>query len=184
MPTVYLPSRCIDIKPLVALQVCIIMCLNLVRAVYGDSDHADAIVKLMDCYARDIAGGGEPLCENVKFNLASSLEKFPGAFSFLAEMDGEFVGLINCFTGFSTFKCQPIINIHDVIVLPEARGKKVCAKLLEKVEQEALTRGCCKLTLEVLENNHAAQSAYRKFGFDGYELASDMGRALFWQKLL
>ncbi len=46
------------------------------------------------------------------------------------------------------------------------------------------TRDCCKLTLEVLEGNHIAQAAYTKFGFSGYELDPEMGRALFWEKKL
>ena len=41
-----------------------------------------------------------------------------------------------------------------------------------------------KLTLEVLEGNSVAQSAYRAFGFEGYELDPQMGKALFWQKKL
>ena len=56
--------------------------------------------------------------------------------------------------------------------------------MLEKVEQIAIERGCCKLTLEVLEGNQAAQNSYQKFGFSAYELDPEMGRALFWDKKL
>ena len=56
--------------------------------------------------------------------------------------------------------------------------------MLEKVEEAARERGCCKLTLEVLERNHAAQNAYRRFGFAPYELSSETGRAMFWEKTL
>ncbi len=77
-----------------------------------------------------------------------------------------------------------LINIHDVIVLDEFRGLNISQLMLEKVEQVALERGCCKLTLEVLEGNKVAQNAYVKFGFAGYALDPEMGQAMFWQKML
>jgi ribosomal protein S18 acetylase RimI-like enzyme len=54
--------------------------------------------------------------------------------------------------------------------------------MLSKVEEIAKAKGCCKITLEVLEGNEIAKNAYRKFGFSSYELDPAMGRALFWQK--
>ena len=56
--------------------------------------------------------------------------------------------------------------------------------MLGKVELLARDRGCCKLTLEVLEGNAVARSAYEKFGFTGYELDPAMGKAHFWEKKL
>ena len=56
--------------------------------------------------------------------------------------------------------------------------------MLNKVEEIALAKGCCKVTLEVLSNNIVAKSAYLKFGFAGYELDPKAGSALFWQKTL
>ncbi len=56
--------------------------------------------------------------------------------------------------------------------------------MLEKVEKIALDKDCCKLTLEVFEGNLVAQKSYRKFGFSAYELAPEMGQALFWEKAL
>ena len=56
--------------------------------------------------------------------------------------------------------------------------------MLERVEEIALSKGCCKLTLEVLTGNKAAKASYNKFGFVGYELDPNIGRAQFWQKLL
>ncbi|RMM86761.1 Acetyltransferase, GNAT family [Pseudomonas savastanoi pv. glycinea] len=60
----------------------------------------------------------------------------------------------------------------------------ISQKMLLKVEEIARQRGCCKLTLEVLEGNEVAQGAYRKLGFDNYQLSPEMGRAMFWQKAL
>ena len=53
-----------------------------------------------------------------------------------------------------------------------------------RTELIARQLGCCKLTLEVLENNLGAQASYRKAGFAPYQLDPQAGRALFWQKPL
>ena len=46
------------------------------------------------------------------------------------------VGAAVCFIGFSTFAAKPLINIHDFVVLPAARGKGVGRRLLEAVEKK------------------------------------------------
>ena len=74
------------------------------------------------------------------------------------------------------------MNVHDLVVAPEYRGRGISKKLLAKAEEIARELGCCKLTLEVLEGNKVAQAAYRAYGFDGYELNPETGKALFWQK--
>ena len=102
----------------------------------------------------------------------------------LAFIAGEPVGLVNCFEGFSTFACRPLVNVHDVVVIAAVRGQGISQKMLAKVEEIARQRGCCKITLEVLEGNEAAKGAYRKLGFSDYQLDPQMGRALFWQKAL
>lgn len=104
--------------------------------------------------------------------------------SVLAYVDSEAVGLINCFEGFSTFACQPLLNIHDVVVSREFRGQGLSKLMFAKVEEIAREMGCCKLTLEVLAGNTVAQGAYRAVGFAGFELDPAMGQALFWEKKL
>ena len=81
-------------------------------------------------------------------------------------------------------KGKPLINIHDVIVSRRWRGQGIARQMLTQVEDIARQRGCCKLTLEVLEGNKAAQRSYRGLGFEGYQLVPEMGRAMFWEKPL
>ncbi|MBA1330674.1 GNAT family acetyltransferase, partial [Candidatus Endoriftia persephone str. Guaymas] len=76
--------------------------------------------------------------------------------SLLAFIDDEPIGLINAFEGFSTFQCRPLLNIHDIIVIPRFRQQGAARQMLQRLEQIAIERGCCKLTLEVLERNLAA----------------------------
>lgn len=151
---------------------------------YHNARHAQALIQLLDIYARDPMGGAHPLSEKVKAGLVPALARHPGAFGVLA-FDGDTpVGLANCFEGFSTFACKPLANIHDFVVAPGYRGRQIGMRMLEHIERIAAERGYCKLTLEVLGNNHAAQRLYRKFGFADYRLADDAGNAQFWQKRL
>ncbi len=158
------------------------MKITLHRADYSDARHAADLGFLLNAYAEDPMGGGEPLPDAVRRNLAGALADLPHAFSFLCYIDEAPAGLVNCFMGFSTFKCRPLVNIHDIAVLPAYRGQGLGRLLLEEVEREARARGCCKLTLEVLEGNHPALRSYERFGFGAYQLDPAMGRALFWQK--
>ena len=160
------------------------MSLEILRADYTDPQHATDLVFLLNAYAEDPMGGGDPLSAYVKENLASNIAGIPHAFSILAYIDGQPAGLVNCFEGFSTFHCKPLINVHDVVVVQQFRGQGLSLQMLDRVEAIARARGCCKLTLEVLEGNPVAQNAYRKFGLDGFELDPEHGRALFWQKVL
>lgn len=160
------------------------MYIHCITADYADARQARHIVKLLDEYAQSPTGGGTCLEERVKNNLVAELSAFPGAFSVLCYVDQRPAGLVNSFMGFSTFKCKPLINIHDIVVASEFRGQGLSQVMLNKVEEIAKDRGCCKLTLEVLANNIIAQGAYRKFGFAAYQLNPEMGQAMFWEKSL
>ena len=146
--------------------------------------HAKAIVQLLDEYAREPMGGGQPLSEAVKTNLPMALSKRSNAYVILALDGNKPAGLAICFEGFSTFACRPLLNIHDVMVSARYRGQGISKRLLEQAEVIARRLDCCKLTLEVLEGNSIAQSAYRSVGFDSYQLDPTRGRALFWEKKL
>lgn len=160
------------------------MKINVISADYHNPQHASDLIQLLDGYACDPMGGGTGLADNVKDNLVHQLKTRADAFSVLCYVDGKAAGLINCFEGFSTFKCQPLANIHDVTVNSEFRGLGLSQKMLDVVEQIARDRGCCKLTLEILQGNKIAVNAYQKHGFKGYELDPQMGQAMFWEKSL
>ena len=160
------------------------MKLEIVLADYSNEQHSNDIISLLNDYALDPMGGGEELSSYVKENLVNELARQHGAITILAYIDDKPVGLINCFQGFSTFKCKPLLNIHDVVVLKQYREQGICQKMLNKVEELAKDKECCKLTLEVLERNEAAKKAYINYGFEAYELDPVNGKALFWQKTL
>lgn len=160
------------------------MTVEIVQVDYNNSQHAHHMIELLDCYATDPMGGGVALSDFTAQNLVPELAKRKDAFSLIAYVDGQPAGLTNCFEGFSTFACKPLINIHDVVVASEYRRLGISRKMFDQVEDIAKQRGCCKLTLEVLEGNSIAQSAYEKYGFKQYQLDDDNGAAMFWEKKL
>ncbi len=139
---------------------------------------------LLNAYALDPMGGGEALPEKVQQNLVATLAKRDDFFTLLCYVDEQPAGILNCVEGFSTFKCQPLLNIHDCGVLKEFRGLGISQKLFSEAEAIARSRNYCKLTLEVLQGNTIAQNAYKKLGFSGYELDENTGQAMFWEKSL
>lgn len=141
-----------------------------------------AIEMLMAHYAMDPMGGGEPLPNDVLSNLCDALAAVPNAATILIYHEEGPVALATALQGFSTFKCRPLLNIHDVIVLPEYRGRGLAQLLMAELEGLAVQRGCCKLTLEVLQGNTVARAVYQRCGFAAYELDPQQGHALFWQK--
>jgi ribosomal protein S18 acetylase RimI-like enzyme len=157
---------------------------ELMVADYHNLSHGSDMAQLLSRYAEDPMGGGKALEADIADNLARELGKLPHAFTVLCYVNQKPAGLVNCFETYSSFKGKPLVNIHDVIVVKAFRGLGLSQLMLEKVEDIAKQKGCCKLTLEVLEGNDVAQHSYRKFGFAGYELDPVMGQAMFWQKSL
>ena len=156
---------------------------------FHDPVQGAQLIELLNCYAVDPTGGAEPLSEYVRENLIEELKKRSFAYAFIAfEIKScgtkNPVGLALTFEGFSSFHSQGLLNIHDFVVKREHRGKGIGTLLLQEVERFSIAKGFCKITLEVLEKNFAAQNLYSKLGFGGYKLSEEYGSALFWSKRL
>ncbi|MDB5802646.1 MAG: family N-acetyltransferase [Rhodocyclales bacterium] len=147
-----------------------------------DDAHITSLIALLDHYAHDPMGGATGLSQYARSHLIEMLRARADYFGFLAWQDEEPIGLINCFEGFSTFAAKPLLNVHDIVVKGEHRGRGVGAGLLAAAEACAVRRGCCKLTLEVLDRNSVAMAAYKAFGFAPYALDPAAGQAIFMQK--
>jgi ribosomal protein S18 acetylase RimI-like enzyme len=160
------------------------MTIDIIQVDYHNPRQAGELIALLDEYARDPMGGGSPLSDYARHHLIAGLQTCAGAISLICYLDGKAVALTNCFAGFSTFAARPLLNIHDIMVSQAYRGRGLSRLLLEAVEAIARQRNCCKITLEVLSGNAVAQSAYRAFGFQQYQLDPASGQAQFWQKTL
>ena len=158
--------------------------IDIVRVDYGNPVHAEHLIELMNRYSCDPMGGGVPLAGSVKSRLVAELAKLPNALSLLAYRGDAAIGLANCFLGFSTFRARALLNLHDLVVLSEYRGCGVGQALLGAVENLARQHLCCKVTLEVLSNNHRAKRSYTEAGFQAYSLKEETGTAEFWEKYL
>ena len=143
-----------------------------------------ALIALLGAYAQDPMGGGSPLPDKVKAKLCDDLAAHPLAVSFIAWADDAPVGLVNAFEGYSTFMASPLLNVHDIVVLPTHRACGIGQALLAACEAHARERGCCKLTPEVLSGNARALHSYERFGFAPYTLDPSQGQALLMQKWL
>jgi ribosomal protein S18 acetylase RimI-like enzyme len=142
----------------------------IMEADLEDPQHQEAVVQLLNSYARDPMGSGRDLPEDVRNTLIPALKQHPTALIFLAFHGVNAVGIAVCFLGFSTFAARPLLNVHDLAVVPAYRRQGVGRRLLAQVEARARTLGCCKLTLEVREDNHPAQHLYQELGFgNGYQ---------------
>jgi ribosomal protein S18 acetylase RimI-like enzyme len=158
--------------------------LQLRRVDLRQATDADALVSLLDHYASSHEGGGTPLSAYAREHLVQRLADWPGFVAFIAWAGTQPVGLINCFTGFSTFSAKPLLNIHDVVVHADWRGRGMGRLLLAAAESAAVQAGCCKMTLEVLTHNTSAHTLYTRYGFAAYELDPTLGTAMFMEKKL
>ena len=156
--------------------------LTIINADFNNPAHGDMVLALLNEYAQGPMGGNEPLSDYTRANLISELAKRPTAGALIALQDDQPAGLAIYLEGFSTFACKPLLNLHDFMVSERFRGQGIAQQLLAALDQTALARGCCKITLEVLQGNEPAKALYRKSGYEGYELANDTGQAMFWQK--
>lgn len=139
--------------------------LHITPCDFTNTAHLEAVCRLMNAYIEDRMGGGEPLTKRQQLYLLDGLEQHPTAIVLLAESQGVFCGLLVAFELFSTFTVRPMINVHDLIVMPEFRRQGVGRRLLEQVIAIGEEKRCSRLSLEVRQDNVHAQALYRHLGF-------------------
>jgi GNAT superfamily N-acetyltransferase len=158
--------------------------IKIIDADLSRVDHQRAIVAMLDVFMRDPDDDGVPLPEAAKRDLIPGLRAHPACYVFLAYRGDAAVGFTICFLGFSTFNARPLINIHDIFVDAPMRGKGIGRMLLDRIESKARELNCCRLTLEVREDNQVARTLYRKFGFDRAVAGPKSVPMEFWRKPL
>lgn len=159
------------------------MTIEIHQADFSNPAHRSAIVEVLDLHARDPVSGGEPLSVEVRAELVQALQDHPAALVLLAFSGTRAAGIAVCFFALSTFQARPLLHIQDLAVIPDYRGQGVGRALLEAVEEQALDHGCCKLTLDVQDDNQPARALYERFGFTDY-VVGDSAPARFLTKPL
>jgi ribosomal protein S18 acetylase RimI-like enzyme len=158
--------------------------VSIVDADLSRGEHQQALVTMLDAYMRDPMEGGEPPSERIKRDLVPGLRAHPACYVFLAYRGDSPVGFSICFLGFSTFNARPLINIHDIFVDSSVRGTGIGMLLIERIEAKGRELNCCRITLEVREDNRVARGLYRKVGFDRVVVGAKRIPMEFWHKLL
>jgi len=149
----------------------------LERCDFTQLPHRDAFCALLKHYMEDPMGDYTPHTDAQEQQLMDDLATHPTAAIYLLNVDGAYVGMATTFMNYSTFKRQPYLYLHDVVIHQAVRGQgwgKYLMKQLIKLAKEA---GCCKISLEVRTDNPAAQATYQKMGF-----AACTPTMMYWEK--
>lgn len=155
------------------------MSLTISEADLSNPQDALAVLVLLQTYASDPMGGSQPIPPEVLELLIPRLRTVESRLVMLARLDGQPAGLAIAFRAFSTFRAAPVMNLHDLAVHPDFRGQGIGRELLKKIELHATRAGCCRMTLEVRQDNLAAVKLYRSQGFGPGEPPQE-----FWTKQL
>ena len=160
------------------------MPIEIREADWEDASHCRGLLDVLDSYASAPVGGAASLSADVRERLIPALRQQASALVLLALEANEPLGVACCFYGFSTFHARPLLNVHDLAVLPEFQGRGIGRALLLAAEERARAQGCCKLTLEVRQDNGRARKLYHERGFRDFELAGQSYPTLFLSKPL
>ena len=82
----------------------------------------------------------------------------------IGEIDGRPAGFALFFHNFSTFLCRKGLYLEDLFVRPDARGTGLGKRLLQRLAQIAVERGCGRFEWSVLDWNVDAQAFYQRMG--------------------
>jgi ribosomal protein S18 acetylase RimI-like enzyme len=144
----------------------------------GPADRAalrDAIIELQEYERRlsDTRRPGEEIADAYLARMESRAAE--GGAILIAETDGAFIGFIAC--QLHELDCiaeTPDSNrfgyVSDICVLPDWRGRRTAALLLEAAEQHLAAHGITRLRINALANNTSACRSYENAGFVAYEV--------------
>lgn len=105
----------------------------------------------------------------------------PSAEVIIAETDGAPAGFALFFHNYSTFLARPGLYLEDLYVKPELRGHGIGKKLLCRLAEIAMERGCGRFEWSVLDWNEPAIRFYENLGaesMDGWTVFRVTGEAL------
>ena len=82
----------------------------------------------------------------------------------VAEEEDRVLAYAACFETYSTFRARPTLFLEDLFVHPGARRRGVARRLLARLRDEAVGRGCGRFEWMVLDWNQDAKSLYQAIG--------------------
>ncbi|NQZ80751.1 MAG: GNAT family N-acetyltransferase [Colwellia sp.] len=96
--------------------------------------------------------------------LTAGFGKQPQFGVLLAEVDGKVAGYCSYTWNYSIWLGSRYMNIDDIFVWQEYRGKKVGEKLMYKAKEVCQNKGGNRIRWEVEKDNHAAIKFYERLG--------------------
>ena len=119
-----------------------------------------AWVKLWEGYLTFYKASVSPeTTESTFARLTSGTEPMGG---FIAERDGEAVGIVNWVLHRTTWSPKDICYLQDLFTVQEARGTGVGRQLIEAVRQMAQEKGAFRVYWQTHESNLQGQALYDK----------------------
>ncbi|WP_213989980.1 GNAT family N-acetyltransferase [Sodalis sp. dw_96] len=89
-------------------------------------------------------------------------DSHPAMFAFVAESQGQIVGLVNCIVHESGWCQEPVVYLQDLYVDESMRGKGIGRLLIEKVYSHADKTGKAGVYWMTQTNNQTAMALYDK----------------------
>ncbi|MFT4035954.1 MAG: GNAT family N-acetyltransferase [Patulibacter sp.] len=146
--------------------------VKIAEADLADPADGAAVVACLASYAADPMGGGVELSREVRERLVPGL-RAAAVRVWLARSGPQPLGICTVQLGYATFAARPRWNVHDLAVMPHARGIGVGRRLLEVVIAAAREAGCGAISLEVRQDNAPARALYRSLGFSAGDAPMD-----------
>ncbi|MBI9097047.1 MAG: GNAT family N-acetyltransferase [Spirochaetaceae bacterium] len=139
---------------------------TIIEVDFRNFDHISDLLFVLESYKTGGMGDGIPYRESEKARLITQFIVHSNVMAFLIYRGGKIAGGSVCFKSFSTFNTANLLNIHDLCIVGEYRGKGLGRELTEYIVQKGRELLCSQITLEVREDNGIAKSLYRKFRFE------------------
>jgi GNAT superfamily N-acetyltransferase len=136
------------------------MTLDIRWAVPGDEATVLRLVKALATYERE-----PDAVRATEASIAATLfGDNPQVFAFIAEIEGEPVGLALWFLTYSTWTGKPSLYLEDLFVDESVRGQGIARALFGRLAQEVKARGCARMDWAVLDWNVDAMGFYERLG--------------------
>jgi len=135
-----------SIRPATPADVAHIHAMIIELAVFEKLEH---LVVATEALLHDGLFGARPSCEAI-----------------VGEQDGEVVTFALFFHNFSTFLTKKGLYLEDLYVKQAHRGKGYGTRMLQRLAQLALERGCGRFEWSVLDWNAPAIQLYQSMGAD------------------
>jgi GNAT superfamily N-acetyltransferase len=142
------------------------MIVKFKQADLSDEKNQPIILRLLERFSAE-SSHTQPLPPETHATLVENLRQHPTTVVYFVEEASVPIGIAVCFWGFSTFANKPLLNIHDLFIEREFRGFGIGKRFLRFIEDQAKENGCCKVTLEVYQNNERANIIYESLGYTG-----------------